>query len=221
VEQLARQGERSLGQPYLPRRSLLLDFELRAHVWVKMWETTNGAGQATYCFRAEPAATWDCYNNDGSKWVWDRTAVAVASLEPSAGLEPSSAPVSDPIPTAPVEAAPVHLTAADWNAMQSKAGYDEIFARVTKGVEPMLDGVCNANRCVTHWYPPNLIVTQENTGEGDVPLGSSMCEYGYRPDPNPVRACIDNTGKVWWEYANPAMGGAWTPYATSRYAWVR
>ena len=26
------------------------DWELRPHVWAKMWETTNGAGQAAYCF---------------------------------------------------------------------------------------------------------------------------------------------------------------------------
>jgi hypothetical protein len=112
------------------------------------------------------------------------------------------------------------LTKADWDTMQSKAGYDQVFARVIKGVEPMLDGVCNKMRCVTHYYPPNMLVTDEQTGEFAVPLGSSICEYGYQANPNPVRACIDYKGAVWWEYREPTYG-SWTPYSWVRYAWAR
>jgi hypothetical protein len=61
--------------------------------------------------------------------------------------------------------------------LQSKAGYDRIFERVTKAVERMVDGVCQKWDCVTHWYPPNMIVTKDEQPDGSVPLGSSMCSY--------------------------------------------
>jgi hypothetical protein len=50
-------------------------------------------------------------------------------------------------------------------ALQSKVGDDRIFERVAKAVEPMLDGVCQKWDCVTHWYPPNMIVTKDGSAD--------------------------------------------------------
>jgi hypothetical protein len=59
------------------------NWELRPHVWAKMVESNNGAGQAWYCFLAEPATTWDCYGNTLQKWVWNPTGdTAVAADGP-------------------------------------------------------------------------------------------------------------------------------------------
>jgi hypothetical protein len=86
-------------------------------------------------------------------------------------------------------------SADDWAALQSKAGYDQIFERVTQGVEPMLDGVCQKWDCVTHWYPPNMVVTQDEQPDGMVLLGSSMCAYFPPNGDKPSRLCVNNKGE--------------------------
>jgi hypothetical protein len=69
------------------------NWELRPHVWAKMVESNNGAGQAWYCFLAEPATTWDCYGNTLQKWVWNPTGdTAVASAEPGSAPDPVYTP---------------------------------------------------------------------------------------------------------------------------------
>jgi hypothetical protein len=73
------------------------NWELRPHVWAKMVESNNGAGQAWYCFLAEPATTWDCYGNTLQKWVWNPPQggdTAVAQGDDTPAYTP--APVVDP-----------------------------------------------------------------------------------------------------------------------------
>jgi hypothetical protein len=68
------------------------DWELRPHLWAKMVESNNGAGQAWYCFLAEPATTWDCYGNTLQKWVWNPTGdTAVAQGNDTPGYTPAPA----------------------------------------------------------------------------------------------------------------------------------
>jgi Aspartyl protease len=66
------------------------NWELRPHVWAKMVESNNGAGQAWYCFLAEPATSWDCYGNDGAKWVWNPVPVTPAPVASDARLDPDN-----------------------------------------------------------------------------------------------------------------------------------
>jgi hypothetical protein len=76
------------------------DWQLRAHVQAKMVESNNGAGQAWYCFLAEPATTWDCYGNTLQKWVWDPTGdTAVASDGPSSAATIVQGDASAPVDT--------------------------------------------------------------------------------------------------------------------------
>jgi hypothetical protein len=55
---------------------------------------------------------------------------------------------------------------ADWTALQSKAEYDQVFQRATKGVEPLIDGASNRMDCEAHWHPPNMFVEKDETTEG-------------------------------------------------------
>jgi hypothetical protein len=102
--------------------------------------------------------------------------------------------------------------------LQSKAGYDRIFERVTKAVEPMVDGVCQKWDCVTHWYPPNMIVTKDEQPDGSVPLGSSMCSYFPPNGDKPSRLCVNNKGEEWAEYQSDY---GWIVYQRVRSAWAR
>ena len=76
------------------------NWELRPHVWAKMVESNNGAGQAWYCFLAEPATTWDCYGNTLQKWIWNPTGdTAVASAGPGSVTTIVQGGASDPVYT--------------------------------------------------------------------------------------------------------------------------
>ena len=110
-------------------------------------------------------------------------------------------------------------SAADWNALQSKAGYDQIFARVTKGVEPMLDGVCQKWDCVTHWYPPNMFIEKDEQPDGIVFLDSKMCAYFPPNGDKPSRVCVNNKGEEWAEFQSD--WGGWALYQRIRSAWLR
>jgi hypothetical protein len=118
-------------------------------------------------------------------------------------------------------------SAADWNALQSKAGYDQIFARVTKGVEPTSDYA--PWDLTTHWYPPNMIVTKDEQPAWQPPgmkepvaavfLGSSICAYFPPNGDKPSRVCVNNKGEEWSEFQND--WGGWTLYQRIRSAWLR
>jgi hypothetical protein len=89
---------------------------------------------------------------------------------------------------------------------------------VTKGVEPMLDGVCQKWDCVTHWYPPNMFVEKDEQPDGIVFLDSKMCAYFPPNGDKPSRVCVNNKGEEWAEFQSD---WGWTLYQRIRSAWLR
>jgi gag-polyprotein putative aspartyl protease len=117
------------------------EWELRPHVWAKMWESTNGAGQAAYCFLAEPATNWDCYGNDGAKWVWNPVPGTPASVASDARLDPdnvcnqpgytcSSPSSGTPAPTATASSFSVPLIVED-GGFKTPVGLGSSFYNMT------------------------------------------------------------------------------------------
>jgi hypothetical protein len=103
---------------------------------------------------------------------------------------------------------------ADWQALGTMDGYNRVFARMTANVTPALDGVCNKNLCVTHWYGPGFVATREETGEGGVFLGSQLCApLSAGAGTRPSRVCVNNKGEAWAE--------ARSDYGWSTYQYVR